>query len=228
MVDGPPRRGETPSIHAQALANLRRGSKPVLIFLVGLFALMSVYVVGGLLLTQRNMPTVPTESEAGSGTGSGADAEDPGTAGPSDSAAAAEPRRRAVAAFLADAAKKDATRWFPGAAAETDGLTYTPRSPGDPGADRPDGLARVLYRDLPAADAQAALAAVSRGGTVDPAGLTVTSSSGTDAKWELAFTVKLRGAGATVLKGEAEGYTTPSGATVILRLVYPRPAASAG
>ncbi|MCX4763808.1 hypothetical protein OG562_23135 [Streptomyces sp. NBC_01275] len=231
-----PRRDGEPSIHEAALDNLRRGAKPVLIFLSGLFGLMALYVVGGLVIAQNSMPTVPdtigTGTSGTSGTGTQTSATPASSAsatgGDTTGSAAADAWRSGLVAFLSDAVKKDSARWFPGATAETDGLTYTPLSPDDPGtADRHDGLARVFYHDLPDAEAEAALGAVSRDGKVDPADLDVTGYRGTDDSWTLTFTVGVRGTDAP-LGGEAEGYTTPSGATVILRLVYPKGAAGSG
>ncbi|MFH8802179.1 hypothetical protein ACH4F6_21655 [Streptomyces sp. NPDC017936] len=204
-------RGGTPSIHRSALDNLRRGARPVLLFLAGVFGLMALFVGGGMFLTWRSMPTVPTGT--GEPTGVGASAT-PG-------APASDARRAGLVAFLTDAVREDGTRWFPGSSADTDGLTYTPLSPGDPGGGRPDGLARVSYHDLPATDVRTVLAAVSRNGGIDPSGLTVVSADGADEQWTLRFTVPVRGGG-DPLAGEAEGYTTSSGASVILRLVYPR------
>jgi hypothetical protein len=211
-------RGGVPSIHQSALENLRRGTKPVLVFLGAVFGLMALFVGGGLVITQQTMPAPPADPGSTVGTGAGA-----ASTSPQPTASAAVQARRAVlVAFLTDAVAKNGTRWFPGASAETDGLTYTPLSPGDPGAGRPDGLARVPYHDLPADDTDKVLTAVSRHGTVDPAGLTVTASTDTEQNWTVRFTVPVRGATGAPLTGEAEGYTTPSGAPVIIRLIYPK------
>ncbi|GKQ34421.1 hypothetical protein [Streptomyces sp. A012304] len=219
-------RGDVPSIHQSALENLRRGTKPVLVFLGAVFGLMALFVGGGLIITQQTMPAPPADSGSAAGAGAGATAgagAGTASAGPQPTASAAVQARRAVlVAFLTDAVRKNGTRWFPGASAETDGLTYTPLSPGDPGADRPDGLARVPYHGLPTADTDKVLTAVSRGGAVDPAGLTVTASTDTEQGWTVRFTVRVRAATGAPLTGEAEGYTTPSGAPVIIRLVYPK------
>ncbi|MGW0704880.1 hypothetical protein ACWD4G_02705 [Streptomyces sp. NPDC002643] len=211
-------RSGTPSIHQSALDNLRRGYKPVLLFLAVVFGLMALFVGGGMLFTWRSMPVVPTGVEDGTGTAS---SPAPG----SSSSAASDAWRASLVAFLTDAVRGEGARWFPGSSAESDGLTYTPLSPDAPGSDRPDGLARVLYHDLSKAEEEIVLAAVTRDGTVRPDSLKVTESSGTDSAWTLRFTVTADDADVP-LKGEAEGYTTSSGAPVILRLVYREAAAT--
>ncbi|GHE07347.1 hypothetical protein [Streptomyces alanosinicus] len=215
MGHDPRGRGGGPSIHQAALDNLRRGSKPVVLFIVAIFGVMTLFIAGGLLVTKSTMPAAP--SDPGSATGAGS------TPAPSASSSpgAAGVRRAVLVAFLSDAVAKDTTRWFPGASAQTDGLTYTPLTSGDPGTDRPDGLGRVSYHDLPAADARAVLAAVSRRGTVRPDTLGITASTGDSSSWTISFEVSVRGSRAR-LRGEAEGYTTTSGASVIIRLVYPK------
>ncbi|MFD7818835.1 hypothetical protein ACFV6E_38905 [Streptomyces sp. NPDC059785] len=219
MENGPRGRGGTPSIHQAALDNLRRGSKPVLIFLGAVIGLMALFVGGGMLFTWRSMPTVPTSTSTG--TGEHADASASPTAAP-----ASDARRKALVAFLTDAVDKDATRWFPGTTAETDSLTYTPLTAEDPGGGRADGLARVPYHDLPDRDARTVLTAVSRAGKIVPDSLGVSAAGGTDDKWELTFEIEVRGTGRP-LTGEAEGYSAPSG-TVITRLVYTETGGTAG
>ncbi|GGN67334.1 hypothetical protein GCM10011579_039750 [Streptomyces albiflavescens] len=213
-------RGGARSIHDAALDNLRRGTKPVLFFFAAVFGVMALFTLGGFVVVKQNMPTPPAGSEDGAAASA---SPSPG----SSSSGGADVWRDRLVAFLTDAAEAEqagSDRWFPGAAAETDGLTYTPLSSADPGADRPDGLARVSYRGLPAADAKAVLAAVSRDGKVVPSSLAVSKSSGTDKSWTLSFVVKTRSAKGKSdgdwLEGEAEGYSKPSGATVILRLIY--------
>ncbi|WP_055494468.1 hypothetical protein [Streptomyces sp. TP-A0356] len=207
--DGRGREG-TQSIHQAALDNLRRGSKPVLIFFGAVLGLMALFVGGSFLFVQQNMPSPPT---AVNGTSTGSSS--PSAGGPAV-------WRSRLTAFLDDAARGRGDAWFPGAAGVVDGLTYTPLSSRDPGANRPDGLAHVPYRDISAADRTAVLTAVSRGGAVQPSSLAVSKSTGTDQSWTVNFVVKTRAAnGDAWLEGRAEGYTKPDGATVILRLVYP-------
>ncbi|MFE9098020.1 hypothetical protein [Streptomyces sp. NPDC007264] len=209
----------TPSIHRAALDNLRRGTKPVLIFFGAVFGLMTLFVVGGFVFVQQNMPSRPAVAEGTSGAG--------GSPSPGSSVGGAAVWRDRLAAFLGDAARGHGDAWFPGAAAARDGLTYTPLSSRDPGADRPDGLAHVPYHDLSARDTAAVLSAVSRRGAVQPSSLAVAESAGSDRSWSVDFVVKTRAAkGDAWLEGRAEGYTKPSGATVILRLVYPAADAS--
>ncbi|MFD7712224.1 hypothetical protein [Streptomyces sp. NPDC059786] len=212
MGQVPRGRGGSPSIHQAALENLRRGSRPVLVFLAVLFGLMALFVGGGMIFTWRSMPTAPTSTSTSTGEQGGPSASPTATAAP-------DARRKALVAFLADAVDKDGTRWFPGTSAETDSLTYTPLTAEDPGGGRADGLARVPYHDLTAQDERAVLTAVSRAGKVIPDSLAVSATGGTAEKWELTFSIDVRGTGAP-LAGEAEGYTAPSG-TVITRLVYP-------
>lgn len=214
--------GDGTSIHQAALDNLRRGSKPVAIFFVSIFGLMAVFIAGGLVVTRSTVPTAPPAPASTTDVRSG-----PATGAPS-SAEAAGTRRAALIGLLTDAVANDTTRWFPGASAEADGLTYSPLTSGDPGADRPDGLARVPYHDLPTADARAVLSAISRRGAVRPDTLDITESTGGPRHWTVAFEVSVRGDRGP-LPGEAEGYTTASGASVIIRLVYPKtPAESSG
>lgn len=198
-----------PTIHQAAYDNLRRAARPVLVLFGAVFALMALFAAGSFVVVRQNLPSAPS----GAGASAGPGPEEAGGTGA---------RKAAVADFLEEAAGLHGDAVFPGRAAARDGLTYTPRSSGDPGAGRPDGLAHVPYHGLPAADAEAVLTAVSRDGTVRPGSLAVSESSGTDRAWVVEFVVKVRTAkGDDWLEGRAEGYTGATGATVIRRLVYP-------
>ncbi|MFB0626829.1 hypothetical protein [Streptomyces sp. AB3(2024)] len=204
------------SLHRAALGDLKRGGKVALIFGGCVFGLLGMFVVFGMVIAQQQIPAPPSGA-AGSAVTAAPGA--PGAPSP-DVAAAWRPRLVSFLELAAGPDRSDAGRWFPGAASETDGFTYTPLSAADPGAGRTDGTARVNHRELSATDVGAVFRAVSRDGTIVPSTLVISSASGTDEDHVLGFT--LRDKGGALLTGEAVFRTRESGDPVIVRFVYGR------
>ncbi|MFI1648640.1 hypothetical protein ACH4XT_17105 [Streptomyces avidinii] len=207
------RLGET-SLHEAALGDLRRGGKAAAIIFGCVFGAFGLFVVGGFVVAQQQVPAPPAGIPASTGTAAAGEPGDP----PPAMAAAWREQLVSFLTLAGDPGHAGAERWFPGAASETDGFTYTPVSDTDPGTGRPDGTARVSHRDLSTSDAGSVFRAVSRNGTVVPSTLAVSSASGTDKDRTLNFTLRTKDG--ALLKGEAKLYTRESGEPVILRLVY--------
>ncbi|MDA5282541.1 hypothetical protein [Streptomyces sp. Isolate_45] len=211
--DRPAQHVET-TLHAAALRDLRRGGKAAAILFGGVFGILGLFVMGGLVVAQQQVPARPADTPAPTGSVA---AGEPGAPSPAMAAA----WRQQLVSFLTSAGEPGhagADRWFPGAASETDGFTYSPVSDTDPGAGRPDRTARVHHRDLSASDAAAVFRAVSRNGAIAPSTLEVSSAAGTDKDRTLKFTLRTKDG--ALLAGEARLSTRESEQPVILRLVY--------
>lgn len=206
---------DEPSVHEQAMENLRSVLKFGALGVGGVFLALAVFAGIAMLILRQGMPS---EDDTRRKVASAAASAVP-TASPTPSERAAAPpasgeaaRRRQVVSFLEAALVHGGNRWrnwMPAGSGAPDRFSYTPPKGGAARSVRPSRMSDAQDAEL--------LAAVTRDGAVRPATLAVSESTGGDGNWRIVFVVEERGG--AWHHGAAEGRTTGDG-TALTALTY--------